>query len=155
MPTTFNQILQESGLKLSDIRLIRHKDKRALKGRSPYELWCDNRLKFEEYQSIQKISNRSKLNAPYWAVFVVNDNNETVFAGLYSVHYVGLLQQDQPMVQRDEIDKAFTCDVYKSELEDTLQSLIGKVKIEWGPAKLAWVQYADRQIKTVINTITL
>ena len=41
MPIMFNTILCESGLKLTDIRLIRHQDGRAAKGFTPYELWGD------------------------------------------------------------------------------------------------------------------
>ena len=43
MPIMFNTILREVGLPLTDVRLIRHKDKRATRGRTPYELWRDNR----------------------------------------------------------------------------------------------------------------
>jgi hypothetical protein len=37
----FNTILREAGLPLKDIRLIRHKDKSAKRGYTPYELWRD------------------------------------------------------------------------------------------------------------------
>jgi hypothetical protein len=96
MPIMFNTILCESGLALTDVRLLRHKDKRAARGRTPYELWRENRPQFELYQSIQSISNRQKLTAPYWAVFIVNLNEETMFAGIYGVSYRGLLKQDTP-----------------------------------------------------------
>ena len=71
MPIMLNTILREVGLPLTDVRLIRHKDKRATRGRTPYELWRDNRPQFELYQSLQSIPNRKKLSAPYWAVFIV------------------------------------------------------------------------------------
>jgi len=60
----FNTILTEAGISLADVRLLRHKDQRATKGRSPYELWRDNRNQFDLYQSNQSIENRGKLNAP-------------------------------------------------------------------------------------------
>ena len=66
-------------------------------GYSPYELWRDDREQFEFYQSLQRIQNQSKMNAPYWAVFVVNFNKETMFAGLYAVKYKGLLEHDTPV----------------------------------------------------------
>ena len=112
MPIMFNTILREAGLPLPDVRLIRHKDKRAKRGRSPYELWRDNRSQFELYQSTQNITNRQKLTAPYWAVFVVNLSNETMFAGLYTVKYRGLLEHDTPLPHMDGIDKAGSCDCY-------------------------------------------
>jgi hypothetical protein len=145
----FNTILREAGLPLNDIRLIRHKDKRAKRGFTPYELWRDNRPQFENYQSTQSISNRPKLNAPYWAVFVVNLSDETMFAGLYSVNYRGLLEKDTPMPHMDGIDKAGSCDVYDLKLQDKLQDLIGKIFIDWGPGALAWVQYAARNDKPI------
>ena len=149
MPIMLNTILREAGLPLTDVRLIRHKDKRATRGRTPYELWRDNRPQFELYQSTQRISNRKKLTAPDWAVFVVNLNDETMFAGLYVAKYRGLLKKDTPMPHMDGIDKAGSCDVYKLTLQDTLSDFIGKLFIDWGPGALAWVQYADRNDKPV------
>ena len=144
-----NTILRDTGLQLGDIRFLRHKDKRAKKGRSPYELWRDNRSQFDSYQSKQRIANRQKLTAPYWAVFVVNLNDETMFAGLYAVTYRGLLEQDTPMPHTDGIDKAGSCDVYDLVLQDTLSDLIGKLFIDWGQGALAWVQYAERNNKPI------
>ena len=116
MPIMFNTILREAGLPLADVRLIRHKDKRARKGRTPYELWRDNRPQFELYQSTQSIRNRQKFTAPYWAVFIVNLNDETMFAGLYAVRYQGLLEQDTPRPHMEGIDKAGSCDVYDADI---------------------------------------
>jgi hypothetical protein len=149
MPIMLNSIFSEAGLSPTDIRLIRHKDKSSMKGRSPYELWRDNRTQFEWYQSTQSIINRQKLSAPYWAVFVVNLSNETIFAGLYSVKYHGLLDKDTPKPHNDSIDKAGSCDVYDLALQDTLSDLIGRLFIDWGSGALAWVQYADRHNKTI------
>lgn len=149
MPIMFNTILRETSLPLKDVRLVRHKDKRAKRGRRPYELWRDNRSQFELYQSTQNILNRKKLTAPYWAVFVVNLNDETMFAGLYTVNYRGLLEQDTPMPHMDGIDKAGSCDIYDLTLMDPLSDFIGKLFIDWGPGALAWVQYADRNNKPI------
>jgi hypothetical protein len=149
MPIMFNTILREAGLPLTDVRLIRHKDNRAARGRTPYELWRDNRPQFERYQSTQGIPNRKKLTAPYWAVFIVNLNEETMFAGIYAVRYRGLLAQDTPKPHMDGFDQAGSGDVYDLGLQDALSDLIGKLFIDWGPGALAWVQYADRKNKPV------
>lgn len=149
MPIMFNTILHEAGLSPADVRLLRHKDKRARPGRTPYDLWRDNRQQFEWYQSTQRFSNRSKLTAPYWAVFVVNMSDETMFAGIYAVRYRGLLEQDTPMPHMDDIDKAGSCDIYDLTRQDTLSDLIGRLFIDWGPGALAWIQYADRNNKPV------
>ena len=144
-----NTILRDAGMQLQDIRLIRHKDKRAMKGRSPYELWRDNRSQFDSYQSVQSFANRQKFTAPYWAVFVVNLSDETMFAGLYAVKYRGLLEQDTLKPHTDGIDKAGSFDIYDLVLQDTLFDLIGKLFIDWGPGALAWVQYAERNNKSI------
>ncbi len=151
MPIMFNSILREAGLPLTDVRLIRHKDNRLKKGHSLYKLWRDNRPLFEEDQSRQSITNRQKLTTPYWAVFIANTRNETMFAGLYAVSYRGLLEQDKPLINREGIDLAGNCDCYDLTLQDALSDFIGKLIIDWGQGMLAWVQYADRNDKPVLE----
>jgi hypothetical protein len=150
MPIMFNTILTQAGLPLAHVRLLRHKDKRADKGRSPYELWHDNRPQFEIYQSSQSSDKRKELTAPYWAVFIVNLDDETMFGGIYRVKYRGLLERDTPQPQIEGgIDKAGSCDVYDLALHDALSDLIGKLFIDWGSGERAWVQYAERKDKYV------
>ena len=147
MPIMFNSILREASLPLPSVRLVRHKDKRAERGRAPFDLWRDNRPEFDRYQSIQSIANRQKLSADYWAVFVVNLSDETMFAGLYKAAYRGLLNYDSPKPQMDGIDKAGSCDVFDVTSQDSLSEL-ADLSIQCQGA-LAWVQYADRHDKTV------
>lgn len=150
MPIMFNTILSEAGLALEDVRLLRHKDQRATKGRSPYELWRDQRPLFDLYQSSQRFENRKKLEAPYWSVFVVNMNDETMFGGIYRVKYRGVWERDTPMPHIEgKIEKAGSCDGYDLTPDAALTDLIGRLFIDWGPGKLAWVQYADRNNKPV------
>lgn len=151
MPIMFNTILHEAGLHLPDVRLIRHKDRRAKRGSTPYELWRDNPPQFDLYQSTQSITSRSRLTAPYWAVFVANLEGETIFAGIYAVKYRGLLEQDMPKPHMDGIDEAGSCDFYDLTLQNTLNDLIGKLFIDWGSGAIAWVQYAERNNKPVIE----
>ena len=155
MPIMFNTILREAGLSLADVRLLRHKDSRATKGRSPYELWRDNRVQFENYQSGQSIENRKKFAAPYWASFVVNFYDETMFVGIYAVKGRQLLQCDRPKPHIEgRIDKAGSCDIYNLALDKSLRDLIGRLFIDWGQGALAWVQYANRNDKPVIELRT-
>jgi hypothetical protein len=149
MPLMFNSVLREVGLNPKKVRLIRHKDTSAARGRSVYELWRDSRALFEQYQSLQRIESRKKFSAPYWAVFVVDLNNETMFAGIYAAHYCGLLDKDTPCPHRDGTDKAGKSDVYDLTLCEEASEFIGRLFIDWGPGALAWVQYADRQNKTI------
>lgn len=152
MPIRFNGIIKDHGLVLKDIRLVRHKDQRSSPGRSPYELWRDDPNAFHDYQSIQRISNRKKFSAPFWAVFVADAFDDTMFVGLYSASYHGLLRHDQPQPHVvGGVDLAGSCDIYNLELDDRLRDLIGRLIIDWGPGERAWVQYADRQNKDVLE----
>jgi len=154
MPIMLNTILREAGLPLGDVRLIRHKDQRAKRGRTPYELWRDDRPQFELYQSTQSFKNQKKLVAPYWAVFIADIDNDTMFVGLYGVRYRGLLEQDTPMPHTEGIDKAGSCDIYDLTPQDTLSDLIGKLFVDWGRGALAWIQYADRNDKPITELRT-
>jgi hypothetical protein len=102
------------------------------------------------YQSSQRTEIRTKLSSSFWAVFIVNLNDETMFAGLYSVKYHGLLERDTPKPHIEgEVDKAGTCDRYDLTLDENLSDLIGKLFIDWGPGALAWVQYPERINKPI------
>jgi hypothetical protein len=151
MPIMFNSLLREAGLPLGDVRLLRHKDNRATKGRSPYELWRDNRPLFDTYQATQSLNNRIKLQANIWASFVGTPGDETLFVGLYRVDNRRLLEQDTPKPHMEGMDKAGSCDIYDLVIEETLGDLIGKLFIDWGPGDRAWIQRADLQNKPIIE----
>ena len=146
---TFNALLREVGINPGDVRLIRHADKSAEKGRTPYDLWHNNRPQFECYQSTQGFDKRDKLSAPYWAVFLGTLEGRTMFVGIYSAKYRGLLEQDTPMPHKDAVDATGSCDVYDLTLMSELSEFIGKLFVDWGAGALAWIQYADRQDKRI------
>ncbi|MEN6621808.1 MAG: GIY-YIG nuclease family protein [Smithella sp.] len=148
-----NTILKEAGLDLSNVRLLRHKDKNAVKGRSPYELWRDDLPSFELYQSVQSFNNRAKLVSRYWLSFIVTPSNETMFADFYSSCYRGLLEKDTPMPHMDGIDRAGTCDVYNLVRDDRLNDFIGKLYIDWGSGERAWIQRPERQNKKITKLL--
>lgn len=154
MPIMFNTILRESELSLADVRLLRHKDKRAARGRTPYELWRDNRQQFDLYQSTQSVDTRSKLKARYWASFLGTPSDDTLFVGIYSVNDRRLLERDAPKPHMDGIDMAGSCDLYGLTLERALGDLIGKLLIDWGSGERSWIQRPDRQNKPVTELRT-
>jgi hypothetical protein len=149
MPITFNTILRAEGFDVIDVRLLRHKDTRAAKGHSPYELWRDNRPQFELYQATQSVKNESKLRAPYWASFVGAPGDETLFVGIYSVKNMGILERDVPRPHMEGVDGAGSCHVYELILEPRLGDLSGRLLIAWGEGERAWIQRADRQDKLI------
>jgi hypothetical protein len=133
MPIFFNTLLRDAHLLPAEVRLVRHKDNRADRGRTPYDLWRDNRPQVDLYQSTQAIRNRGKLAAKYWAVFLGTPADETLFVGLYGVKHLGLLKKDQeaPHIKGD-VDKAGTCDVYDLSPQKALSDFIEKLLVDWG-----------------------
>jgi hypothetical protein len=149
MPITFNTILLAADFNLADVRLLRHKDNRSSKGKTPYELWRYDRPQFDLYQSTQRVKNRNRFKSPYWATFLGTRTGETLFVGIYRAKYRGILDKDQPMPHRDGVDKAGTCDLYNLTLDERLSEFIGLLLINWGPGDRAWVQRADKQDKRI------
>jgi len=152
MTLRLNAILRENQLDPARVRLVRHKDQSSSPGRPPYELWRDDKNTFDDHQSTQRIRNRKVFSAPFWAVFVADAFDDTMFVGLYAASYKGLLEHDQPMPHViGGIDRAGTCDIYNLSLDDRMQDLIGRLIIDWGHGERAWVQHADRRNKTVLE----
>src|ERR1700730_13142044 len=112
MPIMLNSLLTQIELEPANVILLRNQDKRAAPGRTPYELWRDNRPAFERYQSTQNIRNRQKLSrASVWASFVGTFDGATMFVGMYATKYNGLLAEGTPWPHADGIDLAGSCDV--------------------------------------------
>jgi hypothetical protein len=149
MPILFNSLLAQSGLAPQDVRLLRHQDHRADKGKTPYELWRDDPQKFDQYQSIQKPERRDQLKAKYWASFVGLPDNQTLFVGVFRVTYTGLSKRDTPKVYTSGVDLAGTHDTYELVLDDSLREFAGKLLISWGAGMRSWVQRADNQDKAI------
>ena len=151
MPIRFNLLLSSVGLDLSDVRLLRHKE-RSAPGRSPYDLWRDNPPLFEAYQARQGVTQRSNFgDAHFWASFVVTPTDETLFAGIHHITGRELLTVDAPMIQRDEINPAGSCDTYAATRTELLADLIGRLVVDWGTGTRAWIQRADKQDKVVLE----
>jgi hypothetical protein len=153
MAILFNSLLKQEDIDPASVILLRHQDQRAARGRTPYELWRDNRPAFERYQSLQSIPNRPKLSrAPIWAVFVgTPPYGATMFVGLYTAKYCGLLAEDRPTEHVDGIDRAGTCDAYEMRRDDRMVEFEGTLFIEWGIGTRSWVQRAERQNKKIVE----
>jgi hypothetical protein len=149
MPIMFNTLLLDAGFNLAEVRLLRHKDPRAAKGRTPYELWRDERQQFDLYQSIQSLRNEGRLRATYWASFVGTPGNETLFVGIFGVKSKKLLEQDIPKPQMEGADEAGRFHIYELTPEPRLGDLVGRLLIDWGRGAKAWIQRADKMDKPV------
>lgn len=154
MPLLFNTLLGQVGIAPKDVRLLRHKDRRSDKGKTPYDLWRDDRPKFDYYQESQSIKDRSALKAPYWASFVVTHTGDTLFAGFYRADYKGLNKEERPWANTERINAVGTCDLYKLTLDERLADFTGKLLIDWGKGARTWIQRADNQNKVVLEIRT-
>jgi hypothetical protein len=147
MPILLNSLFHEAGLPLSDLRLLRHADNTAAKGRTPYELWRDERSQFESYQSVQSFARRSSFgDAPYWASFASTPDGHTLFLGLYAVTFQGVLDVDLPKPHMEGFDMAGSVHRYALALTDHLIDLAGKLYVDWGAGTRTWVQRPDLHI---------
>ena len=151
MPLHLNSLLAQAGIAPAVVRLLRHQDNRSAKGRTPYELWRDDRPAFETYQEGQSFGNRSKLRGEYWASFVATPSGETLLAGFYGCRYVGVNDMERIWPHTDGLDPVGTCDIYELILDDRLNDLAGRLVIAWGNAERAWIQRADNQNKVVLQ----
>jgi hypothetical protein len=149
MPLRFNALLAQVDIDPAVVRLLRHQDYSAAKGRTPYELWRDDRPAFEFYQSAQSIGNRAKLKGEYWASFVVGPGSETLLAGFYHCYYTGINEAERPWPHAAGHDPIGTCDVYELTPDERLNDLTGRLVIEWGDGERSWIQRADNQNKAV------
>jgi hypothetical protein len=152
MAILFNSVLTQIGIDPANVILLRHQDQRAARGRTPYELWRDNPVAFEQYQSLQSIPNRPKfVRAPTWTAFVGTPDGATMFVGLYPAKYCGLLAEDRPLPYADGVSPAGSCDSYELMRDDRMVEFEGRLFIAWGDGTRSWVQRAERQNKPIVE----
>jgi len=150
MPIYFNSLLVQFEISPTSVVLLRHQDKSAASGRTPYELWRDNRDAFEEYQMLQNFDNRSRLSrASLWASFVGTPNGGTMFVGIYAATRTGTLEVDTPRPHKEGVDLAGSLDKYDLRLDQRFIDLEGKLFVEWGKGTRAWIQRADKRNKAI------
>ena len=141
---TFNDLLRKAGYRLERIRLLRHREPGALRGRSPYELWRDDRAAFDVYQAQHaEQPHRSLVEASHWASFVGTPQDETMFVGFYRSKYIGLSQAE---VVSPTTNKKWASSVhlYKLELDEFLSEYIGRLFISWDGAR-PYIRRVDRK----------
>lgn len=149
MPLRFNAIFGQFDIKPAEVRLLRHQDSRSAKGRTPYELWRDERPSFEFYQEAQNPKNFSNLKADYWASFVVTPGGKTLLAGFYKCRYKGRNTEKRPWPHTEGHDPVGTCDLYELNAEERLNDLAGRLVVDWGDGLRKWIQRADNQNKLI------
>lgn len=149
MPIRFNALLREHDIDPGDVRLLRHQDTRVARGPSVYRLWREQRALFEEYQAWQPDSLRGRLDAKYWAVFLKDFSNATLFVGLYRVRSSRPAPESTTVNPLTGASVLQTGDLFVLETCDALCDLAGRLCIDWGSATRVRAQRADRQDKLV------
>lgn len=147
MPITFDQLLENAGIALSSVHLVRHQDQRSQSGRTPYALWRNDREAFELYQSLQhrKVFGVGNLVAS----FVVTPARETLFAGLYNVAGVG--PTPPGMVDPIGGHTVVEHNLYQLVPDDRLKEYERVLTIDWGFGFRSWAQRAGRGSKFVVQ----
>lgn len=148
---TFGLLLEAAGLHCSEVRLLRHQDRRYPGHASPYVMWRDDRRRFEAYQQTQSFANAAVLDAPYWASFVGLPDRETLFVGLYRVSNVAPLPDDRRHPVDGRLEAAGSCNFYRLELSESLIEFSGRLLIDWGAGYRSWIQRADRRPKAIVE----
>jgi hypothetical protein len=74
-----------------------------------------------------------------------------MFVGLYRARYIGISEVDLVSPTTGETDRAGTIHRYDVVEEPYLCEYAGRMFIEWGDAKRAWLQRGDRKYKPIIE----
>ncbi|WP_156901396.1 hypothetical protein [Nisaea denitrificans] len=149
MPILFNSILENIGIDPQDIRLLRHHGGISEIGKSPLSLWKEDRNKFIHYQETQ--AQNSSPN--YWASFAATPDGGTLFLGIYTVQFLGILQESRVNIIDGGYLEAGSSDLYENEHDRRLADLEGRHFIDWGKGVRAWVQKAENQNKLVTELL--
>lgn len=147
----FNALLMAAGVDPSRVRLVRHRHKRRYQI-SVYRdaIRCEPR--FEQYQAGQ--SNRRVIeqmcSAEVLASFVADPAGQTVFVGLWRVKGFesGHLPDPYRIPPPPPKDGSVIIDL---ERMAALNEYSGRIIVDWGGGERAWVQYAHRRDKQIVE----
>jgi len=149
---SFNALLESGGYDLPGVRLLRHNEPAAVRGRSCYELWRDDRLAFDRYQAEQDTrAHRSFVTATHWASFVGTPEGDTMFAGVYRARYLSPSSKDIIAQTTGVTWPAGSIYLYDLVEEAYLHEYIGRLFISWGSGTRAWLQRGDGKPKPIVE----
>ena len=147
---SFNMLLETAGIDVARTRLIRHRHR--LHQRVLYHDAIYGRPRFDDYQSLQTNARVIEQihTATLLASFVADPIGHTVFVGIWRVigrrdelavdPYVGESSRPLRMHVRFDLQRDSRLDAYR-----------GRLLVDWGGGERAWVQYADRRNKAIIE----
>jgi hypothetical protein len=147
----FNNLLTDVGLDSANVRLVRHRHAPKYQ-RFVYQDAIRQNPRFDQYQAGQ--CNQTVIDqmcaAIAIAAFVAGPSGETVFVGMWRVNGSSKAQSPDPYItppkpQRDG------CVTVKLERMVELAEYCGRLVVDWGGGERAWVQYANRQDKRIVE----
>lgn len=147
----FNALLAASEIDPSTVRLVRHRH-RGGNHRAMVDDAIRRHSRFDEFQRgqaepgvVQRLSSSN-----FWASFVALPGAETLFVGVWSV--VGVKRGHLPDPYRpDHGKRAPTSVVFDLERSEALHDYAGRILVDWGGGERAWVQYAERRNKPIVE----
>jgi hypothetical protein len=148
---TFNALLVSVGLDPTTVRLVRHKHGREYQ-RVMYRGAIRGEPRFEQYQAGQCNVRVIELikSAAVLAAFVVDPAAQTVFVGLWRVG--GCRKAYVPDPYYAVPGPARGDDVtFDLERMQELAEYRGRIVVDWGGGERAWVQYASRRDKQIVE----
>ncbi len=131
MPFYFNSLLEEEGLALRDVRLVRHQVRQGVSP-TPYEVWQTERPRFEAYQALQLRRQRARYSRRFWAAFIGLRDGRTMFAGLYEALGREEVLEDLACPVTGSTLSGSLYDRYDTILRPELSDHAGRLFIEWG-----------------------
>jgi hypothetical protein len=147
----FNQLLRDSGGDPSAVRLVRHKHNRRFQ-RQLFQDAINRHARFDQYQTGQ--SNPSVIaqmsSAAALAVFVVDPGGETVFIGLWRVDGSRTGHSPDPYRVPPNPPQPGSV-VFDLVRLGELSEYTGRLVVDWGGGERAWVQYAHRRDKAIVE----
>lgn len=147
----FNSLLTAAGLEPAKIRLVRHKHK-PFALRRVYQDAIQQHPRFEQFQAAQcNPTVIDQIRTAYAiAGFVVDPRGQTVFVGLWQVDgsREGILPDPYEPPPTEYSPGTVVFDLNRMA---PLNHYCGRLVIDWGGGERAWVQYADRRDKEIIE----
>ncbi len=146
----FNTLFAAANLDPSTIRLVRHRD--PTYHRAIYDDAIRRSPRFEEYQSGQGNPRVIAMlrSAKILAAYVVDPRGQTVFVGLWRVLGFRDAYIPDPYRALDPAPKGTPVAIDLQRMTE-LDEYSGRIIVDWGGGERAWVQYADRQDKQILE----
>lgn len=147
----FNHLLNGAGLNPGEVRLLRHRHLREYH-RSMYHDAIHRHPRFDQYQSGQ--GNPTVItqmrSAAVIAAFVADPAGSTVFVGLWRVSGSRKPAPPDPYMTAHRPSHSTSATILLERMTE-LEQYCGRIVIDWGGGERAWVQYAARQDKEIIE----